>query len=86
MQISQGTTITEDKLARCLQQVQAEQRKDKDLVKIIEFLAKQTISTDPREAKVVLNIATKGYMVVDGILYYEEIPRRQHLVVPVHLR
>ena len=40
LQISQGTVMTEDKMARCLQQVQAEQRKDKDLVKIIEFLTK----------------------------------------------
>ena len=88
LQISQGTVMTEDKMARCLQQVQAEQRKDKDLVKIIEFLTKQTIPTDPQEAKIVLNMATKGYMVVDGILYYEgeEVPSRQCLVVPVHLR
>ena len=68
LQISQGTAITEDKLARCLQQLQAEQRKDKDLVNILEFLTKQTILTDPQEAKVVLNMATKGYMVMDGIL------------------
>ena len=35
-----------------------------------------------------LNMATKGYMVVDGILYFEggEVHSRQHLVVPVHLR
>ena len=58
------------------------------MVKIIEFLTKQTVPTDSQEAKVVLNIATKGYMVVDGILYYkgEEVPSRQRLVVPVHLR
>ena len=33
-------------------------------------------------------MAAKGYMVVDGILYYEgeEALNRQHLVVPVHLR
>ena len=75
-------------MARCLQQVQAEQRKDKDLVKIIEFLTKQTMPTDPQGAKVVHNMATKGYMVVDGIQYYEgeEVPSRQCLVVPVHLR
>ena len=80
--------LPSQKLARCLQQVQAKQRKDKDLVKIIEFLTKQTIPTGPQEAKVVLNMATKGYMVMDGILYCEgeEVPSRQHLVVPVHLR
>ena len=88
VQLSQGTAITEDKLARCLQHVQAEQRKDKDLVMIIELLTNQTVPMDTWEAKVVLNMATKGYMVVDGILYYEgeEVHGRQCLVVSVYLR
>ena len=46
IQLSQGTAITEDKLARCLQHVQAEQRKDKDLVTIIELLTNQTVPMD----------------------------------------
>ena len=64
-------------MARCLQQVQAEQKKDKDLVKIIEFLTDQTVPSDPREAKVVLNMATKGY--IHGSGWYPVLGRRRSM-------
>lgn len=51
--------------------VQAEQSKDKELVKLINYLTDKTLPGDPTEAKTVLNLARKGYYVMDGILYFE---------------
>ena len=71
-----------------IQRVQLEQSKDQELVKLISFLTDKSLPDDPREAKVVLSLARKGYYVVDGILYYEgvDVPDQQHIVVPEHLK
>lgn len=88
LQLSPGTGTGEDQPFTSLQHVQSEQRQDKELSQIIDFLTSQTLPTDPQEAKYISNMAGKSYMVVDGILYYEgpEVSGRCCVVVPVHLR
>ena len=86
----QGETISvqEEAMPAAMQQVQEEQRKDTELERIIDFLTFKSLPKDPREASIVLNMAKKGYYVVDNILYYEvsDMPSHCCVVVPVHLR
>ena len=71
-----------------LQQVQREQKKDVELRKIFDFVTTKSLPDDPREANVVMNMAKKGFYVVDGILYYEgpDMPGHRRIVVPTHLK
>ena len=71
-----------------LPKVQQEQRRDSDLLQLIEFLEAKKLPENPQEAKRVTTQAKKGYYLVDGILYYEgsDMPERRRLVVPKHLR
>ena len=71
-----------------LQLVQEEQRKDRELVQLIEFLGTKKLPEDPTEAKWIVTQAKKGYYLTDGILYYEgsDMSDRRRLVVPKHLR
>ena len=43
---------------------------------------------DSQEAKVICNLAKKGYFLVDNVLYFEraDVPDRCRVVVPKHLR
>ena len=68
--------------------VQEQQREDRDLANLIEFLETKTLPTDPMEAKIVLSNAKKGYYLVDGVLYFDggDRPDRRRLVVPKHLQ
>ena len=43
-----------------LQLVQEQQKEDRDLANLIEFLEAKTLPTDPTEAKIVLSNAKKG--------------------------
>ena len=71
-----------------LQKVQLEQGKDRELSKLVSFLTERILPDDPQEAKIVLNLARKGYYVVDGILYFKgaDVPDRRCVVVPEHLK
>lgn len=71
-----------------IHRVQLEQSKDKELAKLICFLRDKSLPEDSQEAKIVLNLARKGYYVVDDILYYEgaDVPDRRRVVVPGHLK
>ena len=71
-----------------LKQVQQEQQWDLELLKLINYLKSRTLPEDPQEAKVLTNLARKGYFVVDDVLYYEgvDVPNRCRVVVPTHLR
>lgn len=71
-----------------LRQVQEQQRQDPELVRLTEYLTVRKLSDDQQEAQVIMNLAKKGYFVVDGVLYYEggDAPSRRRLVVPRHLR
>ena len=74
-------TLAED---QTMSQVETQQRQDPELLKIIECLEKRTDLTDPNKVPA---LEEKGYLLVDGVLYYESSrsPRRR-LVVPKHLR
>lgn len=52
------------------------------------YLESKTLPTDSSRAKRVLSQASKGYYVMDGVLYYEgsDRPDQRRLVVPSHLR
>ena len=61
---------------------------DPELARMIDFIVDRTLPTEPHDAKRVVNVAKKGYYVVDGILYYEgaEVCDQRCVVVPSHLR
>ena len=71
-----------------LRQVQQQQQQDLELLKLIDYLKSRTLPEDSQEAKVIVNLARKGYFVVDDVLYYEgmDVPNRRRIVVPKHLR
>ena len=71
-----------------LKQVQEQQKQDPELLKLMEYLEERKLPDDLQEAKVIMNLARKGYFVVDNVLYYEgsDVPNRRQLVVPRHLR
>ena len=71
-----------------LKQVQEQQQQDPELVRLTEYLIARRLPDDLQEAKVIMNLAKKGYFVVDKVLYYEggDAPSRRRLVVPRHLR
>ena len=71
-----------------LKQVQEQQQQDPELVRLTEYLIGRILPDDLHEAKVIMNLAKKGYFVVDNVLYYEggDAPSRHRLVVPRHLR
>jgi len=46
-----------------LQQVQKQQMKDPELAKLMVYLKTKTLPEDPQEAKVIGNLARKGYFV-----------------------
>jgi len=68
--------------------MQEQQMKDPELAKLMVYLKTKTLPEDPQEAKLIGNLARKGYFVVDDVLYYEgtDIPNRQRMVVPKHLK
>ena len=57
-------------------------------MKLINYLEPRNLTEDQQEANVIVNLARKGYAVVDGVLYYErvDIPNRCRVTVPKHLR
>ena len=79
---------TRQDIPNTLQLVQEQQREDRDLANLIEFLETKTLPTDPTEAKIVLSNAKKDYYLVDGVLYFDggDRPDRRRLVVPKHLQ
>jgi len=56
-----------------MSQVQAEQRQDPELLRILEYLEKQVLPEDPQEVRKVLTLASKGYFVIHGVLYHESL-------------
>ena len=46
-----------------LRQVQQQQQQDPELLKLMEYLKARTLSDDPQEGKVIINLAKKGYLV-----------------------
>jgi len=71
-----------------LQQVQLEQRKDPELVRLINYMIDRTLPSDPHDANIVVGLSKKGYYEVDNVLYYEgcEVGDHRCVVVPSHLR
>jgi len=51
-----------DPKTQTLQQVQTEQKKDIKLRKIFDFLTRESLPEDPREANVVMNTAKKSFL------------------------
>jgi len=80
LQISEG----EESL---LQLVRQEQRQDKELVQLMNYLENRSLPDDMQAARHVVAQTKKGFILIDGILYYEggEFPDKRRLVVPVHL-
>ena len=74
-------TLAED---QTMSQVETQQRQDPELLKIIECLEKRADLTDPNKVPA---LEEKGYLLVDGVLYYESSRSlRRRLVVPKHQR
>ena len=70
-----------------VKQVQEQQQQDPELVRLTEYLTARRLPDDLQEAKVIVNLAKKGYFVVDTVLYEGgDTASRRRLVVPRHLR
>ena len=69
-------------------QVQSQQRQDSELLRLIDYLENRILPKDPQEIKKVITWASKGYFLIDGVLYHEssDVPGRKRLVVPKHLQ
>ena len=65
----------------------AEQRKDPDLLPLIQYLMEGSLSENAQDACILVSTA-KAYMILDGILYRvdPDQPGLQQVVVPVHLQ
>ena len=79
---------TSDEEDGTLVRVCTEQKKDRELSQLINYLESKQLPEDAAESKVIVNAANHGYFVLDGVLYYEsaDTPGRRRLVVPAHLR
>ena len=57
-------------------------------LKFLNYPESRILTEDPQEAKVIVNLARKGYAVVDDVLYYEraDVPNRCRVAIPKHLR
>jgi len=60
-----------DELDDALIKVQNEQRKDKEIIKILTYLQDKILPEDSKQAMQVVNLTKKGHYIVDGILYYK---------------
>ena len=71
-----------------LGRVQAEQRKDPELCKLIEYLEKAELPEDSKEATWIATKANQNHFMVNGVLYFEpaDSQGKRRLVVPQHLR
>ena len=69
-------------------QVQSQQRQDSELLRLIDNLENRILPKDPQKIKKVVTWASKGYFLIDGVLYHEssDVPGRKRLVVPKHLQ
>ena len=54
-----------------LKLVQEQQSQDKDLSDLINYLCDKTLPTDERAARNMVSISMKGFVLVNGVLYYE---------------
>jgi len=69
-----------------LELVQEQQREDHELKNLLNYLEKKELPTEEQTAKEVLQMDGKGFLVIDGVLYYEgNGSEGRHLVVPSHL-
>ena len=50
-----------------LKQVQEHQKQDPELLILMEYLEEKKLPDDLQEAKVIMNLARKGYFVVDNV-------------------
>ena len=57
-------------------------------LKFLNYPESRILTEDTQEAKVIVNLARKGYAVVDDVLYYErvDVPNRCRIAIPKHLR
>ena len=55
----------------CLKLVQEQQRQDKDLSDLMNYLCDKTLPDDEQAARNVVSMSMKGFVLVNGILYYE---------------
>ena len=55
---------------------------------LINYLRDKTLPTDEQAARNVVSISLKGFVLVNGVLYYEggDTPDKRRLVVPSHLQ
>ena len=56
-----------------MSRIQASQKEDSELLQLIEYLDHQALPQDPITAKKIVTQALKGYYLVDGILYFEDL-------------
>ena len=79
---------TSDEEDGTLVRVRTEQKKDKELSQLINYLESKQLPEDAAESKVIVNAANHGYFMLDGVLYYEsaDTPGRRRLVMPAHLQ
>jgi len=70
-----------------LARVQAEQRKDPELYKLIKYLEKAELPEDSKEATWIVTRASQNHFLVNGVLYFElaDSQGKRRLVVPRHL-
>ena len=64
------------------------EQKDKELSPLISYLEDKQLPDDAVESKRILNTASLGYFMMDGVLYYEsaDTTGRRRLIVPTHLQ
>jgi len=71
-----------------LYQVQQQQKQDPEIARLCSFRETKTLPDDPQQAKVISNLAKRGYFLVDNVLYYNgaDAPDRCRVVVLEHLK
>ena len=81
------TVSTSDEKDEVFTRVRREQQKDRELSQLISYLEREELPEDVAETRRVVNAASQGYFLMDGVLYYEsgDIPGRTRLVVPKQL-
>ena len=85
----ESTTVLQvTKETPCLKLIQEQQKQDQELSDLIEYLCDKLLPSDGQTARNVVSMSMKGFVIDNGILYYEggDTPEKRRLVVPKHLQ
>ena len=88
VEISGTTTVLQvTKESPCFK-IQEQQRQDKELNDLINYLCDKSLPNDGQTARNVVSMSMKGFVIDNGILYYEggDTSEKRRLVVPKHLQ